>query len=245
MVSADLWPRFARTPRVSLMPGRATVTLKADRRLRRLRSARTALQKQQQGRNEMRKRGMLILMALFGFALSGAPVFAAEPAPAVIDNERVKVFDTTESIAPMPDDFVAISFAEGTAIFGRAGETAGVPGFRTIVIDLKNHPVAPLANNTGYPNAYPRPHIDKLLENDRVIVWHYRWFLNDPTPMHFHDKDVVVVYLENSPLQSTEPDGKAVVNEYKSGDIRFNKRDRTHTELVVRGSASAVITELK
>jgi hypothetical protein len=224
------------------MAGRATVTLTADRRLR---SARTALQKQQQWRNEMRKRGMLILMALFAFALSGAQVFAAEPAPAVIDNERVKVFDTTESIAPMPDDFVAISFAQGTAIFGRAGESAGVPGVRTIVIDLKNHPVAPLANNTGYPNAYPRPHIDKLLENDRVIVWHYRWFLNDPTPMHFHDKDVVVVYLEDSPLQSTEPNGKAVVNEYKSGDIRFNRRDRTHTELVVRGSASAVITELK
>jgi hypothetical protein len=84
----------------------------------------------------MRQRGMLILMALFAFALLRAPVFAAELAPAVIDNERVKVFDTTASIAPMPDDFVAISFANGTAMFGRAGEAAGVPGSRTIVIDL-------------------------------------------------------------------------------------------------------------
>jgi hypothetical protein len=145
----------------------------------------------------------------------------------------------------MPDDFVAINFAKGTAIYGHAGETAGSAGVRTVIVELKNNPVPPLANNSGYPNAYPRPHIDKLFENDRVIVWHYRWFLNDPTPMHFHDKDVVVAYLEDSPLQSTEPNGKAVVNEYKSGDIRFNKRDRIHTELVVRGSASAVITELK
>jgi hypothetical protein len=163
----------------------------------------------------------------------------------VIDNERVKIWDTSESMAAMADDFVAIDFAKGTAIYGRAGDTAGVPGLRTVIIDLKNNPVPPLANNSGYPNAYPRPHIDKLIENDRVIVWHYRWFLNDPTPMHFHDKDVVVTYLEDSPLQSTEPNGKAVVNEYKSGDIRFNKRDRIHTELVVRGSASAVIMELK
>ena len=37
----------------------------------------------------MRKRGMLILMALFCFALSGAQVFAAEPAPAVIDNDEI------------------------------------------------------------------------------------------------------------------------------------------------------------
>ena len=126
------------------------------------------------------------------------PSWAADPAP-VIDNERVRVFDTTAATPSMPDDFVAITFDKGTAVYGRAGDAAGVPGVRTVIIDLKNHPVPPLANNSGYPNAYPRPHIDKLLENDRVIVWHYRWFLNDPTPMHFHDKDVVVAYLEDRP----------------------------------------------
>jgi hypothetical protein len=188
----------------------------------------------------MPKRFVLVLFVMLGVA----PAFAADSKP-VIDNERVKVWDTREAMPSMRDDFVAITFDKGTAVYGHAGETAGSAGVRTIVIDLKNFPVAPLANTSGYPNAYPRPHIDKLFENDRVIVWHYRWFLNDPTPMHFHDKDVVVTYLEDSPLQSTEPNGKAVVNEYKSGDIRFNKRDRIHTELVVRGSASAVITELK
>jgi len=193
----------------------------------------------------MPKHLMIVLLAVFGAAPAFATSSLAAEMKPVIDNERVKVWDTTESIPVMPDDFVAIDFAKGTAIYGRAGETAGSAGVRTVIIDLKNNPVPPLANNSGYPNAYPRPHIDKLIENDRVIVWHYRWYLNDPTPMHFHDKDVVVTYLEDSPLQSTEPNGKAVVNEYKSGDIRFNKRDRIHTELVVRGSASAVIMELK
>jgi hypothetical protein len=193
---------------------------------------------------KMQKRCMFALLVVL--SVSAVPALAADgPAPALIDNERVKVWDTTASMAAMPDDFVAISFANGTAIFGHAGETAGLAGARTIVIDLKNHPVAPLANNSGYPNAYPRPHIEKILENDRVIVWHYRWNLGEPTPMHFHDKDVVVTYLEDSALQSTEPNGKIVLNEYKSGDIRFNKRDRIHTELLVRGAASAVITELK
>jgi hypothetical protein len=190
----------------------------------------------------MKKRHTILLLALL--SVPAVPALAAETAP-VIDNERVKVWDTTESITAMPDDFVAISFAGGNAVFGHTGETASTSGARTIIIDLKNHFVAPLANTSGYPNAYPRPHIEKLLENDRVIVWRYRWNLGEPTPMHFHDKDVVVVYLEDSALQSTEPDGKKVVNEYKSGDIRFNKRDRVHTELVVRDTASAVITELK
>ncbi len=71
----------------------------------------------------------------------------------------------------------------------------------------------------------------KLLENDRVIVWSYRWNPGEPTPMHFHDKDVVVVYLEDTALISTTPDGAKKLNEYKAFDIRFNKRDRTHTEL--------------
>jgi hypothetical protein len=191
----------------------------------------------------MQKRCLIALVALWGAVV--VPVLAAETAPAAIDNERVRVSDTTSAMPAMPDDFVAIAFAGGNAVFGPAGESAGKDGVRTIVIDLKNHPVAPLANNSGYPDAYPRPHIEKLLENDRVIVWRYRWNLGEPTPMHFHDKDVVVVYLEDSALQSTEPNGKIVVNEYKSGDIRFNKRDRIHTELLVHDAASAVITELK
>jgi hypothetical protein len=63
--------------------------------------------------------------------------------------------------------------------------------------------------------------------------------------MHFHDKDTLVVFEATGALQSTTPDGKSLANEYKFGDIRFNRRDRTHTELLVRGHEHAVITELK
>jgi hypothetical protein len=63
--------------------------------------------------------------------------------------------------------------------------------------------------------------------------------------MHFHDKDVVVVYEEDTALKSTTPDGKITINEYKSGQTKFNLRDRTHTELLIRGTGSAVMTELK
>jgi len=63
--------------------------------------------------------------------------------------------------------------------------------------------------------------------------------------MHFHDKDVVVWLLEDGDLKSTTPDGKETVNQYTSGAIRFNKRDRTHFETLVRGKQHAIITELK
>ena len=205
----------------------------------------------------MKTRGIAALVAMIGITIS-VPTLAAEEARAkfmqsaalavraVIDNERVTVWDTTSSLPPAAHDFVAITLSQpGNAIFGHAGDPVGTAGSRTIIVELKDHPVAPIPNNSGYPNAFPRPHVETILENDRVIVWRYRWNLDEPTPMHFHDKDVVVVYLEDSALKSTEPDGKSVVNEYKSGDIRFNRRDRTHTELLVRDAASAIITELK
>lgn len=116
---------------------------------------------------------------------------------------------------------------------------------RSLVIELKDFAVAPLENKTGYPLAFPRPHVKKLLENDRVIVWLYRWNPGEPTPMHFHDKDVVVVYLEDTALTSTTPAGAKTLNEYKAFDIRFNKRDRTHTELLEHGTGSAMMMELK
>jgi hypothetical protein len=63
--------------------------------------------------------------------------------------------------------------------------------------------------------------------------------------MHFHDKDVVVVYLEDTALTSTTPDSAKKLNEYKAFDIRFNLRDSTHTELLEHGTGSAMMLELK
>ena len=182
--------------------------------------------------------------ALFTFALCFAA--AGETPQPIIDNERVTVWDVTGTMAPAALDFVAVPLSrKGAAVFGHKGDTPGEAGSRTIVIELKDHPVAPLANKSGYPNAFPRPRVKKVLENNRVVVWSYAWKPGEPTPMHFHDKDVVVVYEEDTALKSTTPDGKSTINEYKSGQTKFNRRDRIHTETLVRGTGSAVMTELK
>jgi quercetin dioxygenase-like cupin family protein len=167
----------------------------------------------------------------------------AEP---VIDNDRVTAWITTGVAPPVQHDFVAVSLArKGTAVFGHQGDTPGKPGERTVIVELKGHALPPLANSSGYPLAFPRPHVKKLFENDQVIVWDYAWRKGEPSPMHFHDKDTLVVYEADGALQSTTPDGKITVNENKFGDVRFNKRDRVHTELLLHGQAHAVITELK
>ena len=170
----------------------------------------------------------------------------SQAAPPVIDNERVTVWDTMNALPPAQHDFVAVSFAnKAKPFFGHKGDIAGTDGVRTAVIELKDLSVAPIPNTSGYQLAFPRPNARKLLENDRVIVLNVRWLPGEPTPMHFHDKDAVGVYRAGGTLQSTTPDGKSVAVKLKAGDIRFNRRDRAHSELLVGGKPHAIIVELK
>src|SRR5579862_5017770 len=95
-----------------------------------------------------------------------------------IDNERVTVWDMTwtkGAAYPGRDNDRVVMWLTGahagTASFiPKGGERAkgGSAGDRSLIIELKDHPVPPLENKTGYPLAFPRPHVKKLLENDRV-----------------------------------------------------------------------------
>lgn len=161
----------------------------------------------------------------------------------VIENERVAVWDAPISNAGRPVDAVVVSLSGG-AEFVPKGTLPKIAG-RSIIIDLKDHAVAPIENKTGYQLGFPRPGSKKILENARVIVWDYTWTPDVATPMHFHDKDVVVMFLEDGDLKSTTPDGQSTVNSYTAGTVRFNKRERTHTETLIRGKQRAIVTELK
>ena len=129
-----------------------------------------------------------------------------------IENDRVAVYDIKGVATTPASDTVIVALAgrmANTATFHSKTTPLTING-RFIVIDLKDHPVPPIANTSGYPLAFPRPGVTKIVENDRVIVWDYTWTPDVPTPMHFHDKDVVVVFLEDGDLKSTTPDGQAV-----------------------------------
>jgi hypothetical protein len=201
---------------------------------------------------------MLALLALLAVPGPQDPLTLSSARP-IIDNERVSVWDFTwtrgvpEALErPATDSiWVSVSPSAGDVRYWakgaprRAERSIGSP-LRMISIDLKNHPASTLANTSGFPNAFPRPGTNrKVFENERVIVWDFSWAKGVATPMHFHDKDVVVVYLGTGTLRSTTPDGKAVDNKWKPGDTRFNLGNRIHTETLIEGELRAIITELK
>jgi hypothetical protein len=74
----------------------------------------------------------------------------------------------------------------------------------------------------------------------------YLWLRAVATPMHFHGKDAIAVYLKNGRLKATAPDGDSVVSEYLPGFTKFNQRNRIHSEQLVTGEDErAIVVDLK
>jgi len=192
--------------------------------------------------------------------------FPREGAKQLIDNERVTVWDVTVAkgkpavIHQHPLDTVIVDLAEarinntvlhkGGVGLSRKGSTdsqevTGDVPRHLIAIELKDVTVPPLANRSGFPEAFPREGAKKVLDDSRFTVWDFSWALGEASNMHFHSKDVVVVYLDNGELESTTPDGKTTVNASTFGQAKFNPRDRTHSEKLVKGAQRVIAVELK
>jgi hypothetical protein len=161
----------------------------------------------------------------------------------VLANARVAVTDGKDADA-RSHDAVVVDLKAATARFVKAGTPLAAKE-RSIIIELLEPPVGPLPNTTGLPDAFDRPGIEKLLDNDHVTVWRYTWLPRKRTPVHFHANDVVVVYLADGVLASITPDGKTVMNPNSYGFTKFSPRGRVHQEELVKGKSSAVMVELK
>jgi hypothetical protein len=116
---------------------------------------------------------------------------------------------------------------------------------RAIVIDLHDNVVPGIVNESGYPDAFPRPGAKKVLETARVLVWDYTFVEGQPSPMHFHPRDVVTIYTEEGAVTSTTPQGVQTVNDHHPGEVVFNLRNRAHTEQLSRGKVHIIAVELK
>lgn len=203
-------------------------------------------------------------------AALATPALAQGTAPLpIIDNARVTVRD----VALQPGmagpaishagDYVILYFEggriraadgktathpSGGAMFGHGGSTSDTAldkPAHEIVVELKDSPSNTVPNTTGLPPAFPRKGSKLILENDRIRVWNYAWQPGKPTPMHFHNTEVVVAYRGNGDVASATPDGKTTVNHRKAGDIVFNLANRSHSEALVKGEQSGIMLELK
>ena len=208
--------------------------------------------------------------ALAALALPAVTLAALADAPApVIDNGRVTVRDIQLGRGqPGPTiqhagDYVVLyvkggrirgadgsaqDHASGSAMAGHGGATSDTAldaDAHEVVVELKDSPSNTVPNTTGLPPGFPREGAKKVFENDKVRVWNYTWLPGKPTPMHFHNTEIVVVYLGNGDITATTPDGKKAVTHHNPGDIVFNLANRSHSEELTQGEMSGVMLELK
>jgi quercetin dioxygenase-like cupin family protein len=142
-----------------------------------------------------------------------------------------------------PDTAGAVS-SGGKGLTHREEGTSDVAR-RAILVELKGAKKDPLTPPEGVEPAWPREGASKLLENEQVIVWDYRFQVGRPVPLHFHDKDTVVVELEPGVTRSTPKDGPPQETTWRGMRARFAPRGRIHREEAVRGSPRAIIVEIK
>jgi hypothetical protein len=206
---------------------------------------------------------------LAAVTVAGAPL---EHAKLIFENAQAAAWDVSwaegQANASWPQDTVLVFLTDGSlettgadgtskVVTHKAGDVEFVgkgpasrrrstskTGPRMIVIQL-GESIPPLANTSGARDAFDRPGIQKAIDNERITAWRYTWEFGKQTPLHFHARDVVVVYLADGVLKSITPDGKSVLNPHSFGFTKFSPRGRVHYEELVEGKASAVMVELK
>lgn len=216
-----------------------------------------------------------LLLLFHGLFQDLPHAFPREGATEIVDNARLTAWDVTwpknksSGMHRHAYDYVGIELNDSvtkitgpdgqvhnatlkraTAYFLPKGTTHMEEGVsdvprHAILVDLKDAPSPSYPNKTGLPPAFPREGARKVLENRRVVIWDYAWTPGKATPMHFHDKDVFLVFLDGGELESTTPDGQATVRTIATNEPQFNPGNRAHSEKMTKGAVRAIIVELK
>jgi hypothetical protein len=178
---------------------------------------------------------------------------AQENSTKILENERVVVWRIgadTNGLSPARQlrfPAVLISLVDGAIRFISANDTSTIRpnSGPAILIALKDHFVTPLEAPGSIVRAFPRQGAKQILDNDRVLVWDFTWAKGTKTDLHFHDKDVVLVYLSPGTVRSIPLKGEPTAEPRSFGEARFAPRGRTHVEECIDGPRRDIIVELK
>lgn len=103
------------------------------------------------------------------------------------------------------------------------------------------------SSHAQLPPPFPRPGIEKVLENEHLIVWTGVLGVKGvPTALHHHERDLVGIFLDPGHVRTRLQDG--TVREggpFARGAVAFQPRGVTHVEEVLIDGTRAVGVELK
>ena len=192
---------------------------------------------------------------LIAFTIAALPWNAEGQTRKVLENDRVIAWRLAvgEPTAPLVRERrlsgVIVTLTDGTVrlVDDVNAVTArdAAPSSDVVLIAINDSPGEKLEVPFGMTPAFPREGVRRIVENDIVVVWSVTWTKGLKTPPHFHDKDVVAVYLDAGTVRSIALSGETTATPRLAGDTVFNPRGRAHTEECIDGPRRDTIIELK
>jgi hypothetical protein len=189
------------------------------------------------------------------FTMVSLPWHAEAQTPRLFENDRVVAWRLAPGKRAEPLlaegrlPGVMVILADGAVRIVDDVNTAATRDVATalgvVLIAIKAHRSDRLETPLGMTPAFPREGARRVVENDRVAVWHVTWTKGLKTPRHFHDKDVVAVYLDPGTVRSIALSGETASTPRAVGDAVFLPRGRAHIEECIVGPRRDIIIELK
>jgi hypothetical protein len=124
-------------------------------------------------------------------------------------------------------------------------EESVVDGGRTIAIELKAFSPSARARNTTVAEAFPRDGARQLIDNNRVVVWDYQWVPGRPVGLHIHNRDTLLVPVENGDVTVRFRNGETRITRLVRGEVLFFSGADAHSEEATAGLPRAIVVELK
>jgi quercetin dioxygenase-like cupin family protein len=186
--------------------------------------------------------------------MAAVPYHAEAGRQRLFENERVIAWRLTsgERAEPLVRDRrlpgVVVAFPDGKVRIVDDVNTilaGALAPSDVVVVAIKADPGERLEIPRGMIPAFPRDGVRRVVENDRVAVWHVTWTKGLKTPPHFHDKDVVALYLDSGTVRSIALSGETTGTPRMAGDTVFIPRGRAHIEECIEGPRRDVAIELK
>ncbi len=119
------------------------------------------------------------------------------------------------------------------------------PGRHTVVIDIKDKNVPEATNTTNLPTNRYAIYQNKVVDNDRVIIWDCAWSPGADGISSFDGRDMFLAFAEGGDLSIATLGQPANVQHYDAGQAIFLPGGQARTIGSAGGTIHVTLVELK
>jgi hypothetical protein len=119
------------------------------------------------------------------------------------------------------------------------------PGRHTVVIDIKEKTVPEARNTTQYPANKYAQYQNKVVDNDRVVIWDCAWSPGAEMVTSFNSRDMFLAIAEGGDLSVAVAGQPPKIQHTETGQAIFLPAGQARTIGSAGGTIHAMLVEVK